>query len=107
MLNEIIILLLTFSNHNFYVSCYLLFQTETSISGTLRVVKKNLCLSSSDGVVKLDLSEAGQPVKPLFMNQVVVVSGTIPDNKVFKVRQLFTNAALPLSKNLPSFSRGL
>lgn len=86
---------------------YFIFQTEITISGTLKLVKKDLFLCSSYGYIKLDLSEAEQPVKPLFANQILVITGTNPDTKVFKVRKLYSNAALPLSKNVPTFSNGL
>lgn len=66
-----------------------------------------MLLSSSYGYIKLDLSEAEQPIKSLFVNQILVVTGTNPDTKVFKVRKLYTDASLPLSKKLPDFSNGL
>ncbi|XP_050529813.1 DNA polymerase alpha subunit B [Daktulosphaira vitifoliae] len=79
--------------------------TEITISGSLKLMKKEMFLSSSYGYVKLDFSEAGH-VQPLFMNQIAVVTGTNPDTKAFKVKKIFTNAMLPLPTEIPNISRG-
>lgn len=47
------------------------------------------------------------PIPALFANQILVVTGINPDTKLFKIRQLYTNASLPLSKKLPEFNQGL
>ncbi|KAL4135781.1 hypothetical protein QTP88_007369 [Uroleucon formosanum] len=80
--------------------------TEITISGSLRLIKKELFLDSLHGFIKLDLSEAEQPINSLFVNQILVVTGTNPDTKVFKVKQFYADASLPLSNKLPSFSEG-
>lgn len=72
----------------------------------MKFIKKELFITSSYGSLKLDLSEAEHPIKPLFINQILVVSGTRPDAKVFKVRKLYTDSLLPLSNKLPEFSEG-
>ncbi|VVC41300.1 DNA polymerase alpha/epsilon, subunit B [Cinara cedri] len=79
---------------------------EITISGCLKLIKKELFLSSSYGSIKLDLSEAGKLDKSLFANQILVVTGTNTDSKVFKVRKLYTNASLPLSPKIPKFAQG-
>lgn len=84
----------------------MIFQTEITISGSLRLIKKELFLDSLHGFIKLDLSEAEQPINSLFVNQILVVTGTNPDTKVFKVKQFYADASLPLSNKLPSFSEG-
>jgi len=52
------------------------------------------------------MSEAEQPIKSLFVNQILVVTGTNPNTKVFKVKRFYTDASLPLSNKLPSFLKG-
>jgi len=71
------------------------------------MTKKELFLSSPYGNIKLDLSEASHPILPLFVNQILVLTGTNPDTKVFKVRKVFSKAPLPLPKKLPTFTDGL
>lgn len=66
------------------------------------MIKKELFLSSEYSSIKLDLSEAVQPVKQLFVNQILVVTGTNPVTNLFKVRNVYTDATLPLSTKLPS-----
>lgn len=56
--------------------------------------------------MKLDFSEAKQPVLDLFINQILVVTGTT-NPKAFKVKQMYADASLPISKTLPNFSQGL
>lgn len=80
-----------------------MFQLEITIFGSLRLIKKELYLSSMHERIKLDLSEAVQPINELFANQIVVVTGINPGNRVFKVRKLFTDAKLPLPTKLPKF----
>ncbi|XP_050425500.1 DNA polymerase alpha subunit B-like isoform X7 [Adelges cooleyi] len=80
-------------------------ETQITISGSLKLIKKEMFLSSPYGYVKLDFSEAGH-VQPLFMNQIAVVVGTNPGTEMFKVRKIFTNASLPLPTQLPSFCQG-
>ncbi|XP_026817937.1 DNA polymerase alpha subunit B [Rhopalosiphum maidis] len=80
--------------------------TEITISGSLRLIKKELFLDSLHGFIKLDMSEAEQPIKSLFVNQILVVTGINPNTKVFKVKRFYTDASLPLSNKLPSFSKG-
>lgn len=80
-----------------------MFQLEITIYGRLKFIKKELYVTSIHGRIKLDLSEAIQPINQLFANQLVVVTGINPGDKVFKVRKIFTDAKLPLSNNLPKF----
>lgn len=72
----------------------------------MRLIKKELFLDSLHGIIKLDLSEAEQPIKSLFGNQILVVTGTNPDTKGFKVKKFYSDASLPLSNKLPGFSKG-
>uniref|UniRef100_A0A2S2QQJ4 DNA polymerase alpha subunit B n=1 Tax=Sipha flava TaxID=143950 RepID=A0A2S2QQJ4_9HEMI len=80
--------------------------TEITISGSLKLIKKELFLSSPYGYIKIDLSEVEQPMKQLFVNQILVINGTNPETKVFKARKLYADASLPLPKKLPEFSQG-
>jgi hypothetical protein len=70
------------------------------------LIKKELFLSSPYGYIKIDLSEVEQPMKQLFVNQILVINGTNPETKVFKARKLYADASLPLPKKLPEFSQG-
>lgn len=80
---------------------------EITIAGSLKLIKKELFLSSSYGSIQLDFSEAGKFDKSLFANQILVVTGTNTDSKMFKVRKLYTNASLPLPQKIPEFNQGL
>lgn len=80
---------------------------KITIAGTLNFIHHDLLLSSNYGCVKLDLNGAGKLKNALFGNQIVVVTGTNPDGKNFKVKKMYTNASLPLSQTLPAFSQGL
>lgn len=72
----------------------------------MKLVKKELFLSSPYGYIKLDLSEVEHPIQQLFVNQILVANGTNPETKVFKARKLYADASLPLPIKIPEFSQG-
>ncbi|CAH1732885.1 unnamed protein product [Aphis gossypii] len=80
--------------------------TDITISGSLRLIKNELFLDSLHGLLKIDLSDVEQPFESLFANQILVVTGTNPNTKVFRAKRFYTDASLPLSSKLPSFTEG-
>jgi len=84
----------------------LIFQTDITVSGSLRLIKNELFLDSLHGLLKIDLSDVEQPFESLFANQILVVTGTNPNTKVFRAKRFYTDASLPLSSKLPSFTEG-